>query len=86
MRLLDKIKYAIPLTFAILFIIILLGLGVLSILGIYPFKVKSIENGVIFILVGFFFGFYPGMVFGHLILYLLNQCCSDKQENISFSV
>lgn len=86
MRTIDKIKYAIPLTFAILFIIILLTFGVLCILGVYPFKIKSTQNGIIFILVGLFFGFYSGMIFGHLILYLINKCCHKEEQIISFSV
>ena len=86
MHLRDKIKYAIPLTFAILFMLILITFGILCIFGIYPFKVKSTQNGIIFIIVGLFLGFYPGILFGHLILYLINQCCSDIQEELSFSV
>lgn len=90
MKLFEKIKYAIPITFAILFILILLTFGMLSIFGIYPFKIKSTQNGVIFILVALFFGFYSGMVFGHLILYIINKIfkpqSSNSEQQISFSV
>lgn len=86
MKVKDKIKYALPITFAIIFMLILLTFGILCIFGIYPFKVKSTQNGVIFILVGLFLAFYPGMLFGHLILYLINKC--DKQEShiVEFTV
>lgn len=90
MRLLEKIKYTIPLTFAISFILTLLTFGMLSIFGIYPFKTKSVQNGVIFILVALFLGFYAGMMFGHLILYIINKTfktqSTDSEQQISFSV
>ena len=86
MRTIDKIKSSIPLIFAILFIVILITFGILCIFGIFPFKIKSIQNGVIFILVALFFGFYTGMAFGHLILYLINKCCHKEEQHISFSV
>ena len=88
MKLFEKIKYAIPITFAILFILILLTFGMLSIFGIYPFKIKSTQNGVIFILVALFFGFYAGMMFGHLILYIINKIfkSTNSEQQISFSV
>lgn len=90
MKLLEKVKNAIPLTFAILFILILLTFGMLSIFGVYPFKIKSTQIGIIFILVAVFFGFYSGITFGHLILYIINKIFKSKSSNseqqISFSV
>jgi hypothetical protein len=86
MNLRDKIKYALPMTFAILFVLTLLTFGILCILGVYPFKIKSTQNGVIFILVGLFFGFYPGILFGHFILYLINKCDTPESHIVQFSV
>lgn len=66
--------------------LILIIFGILSIIGTRPFKKKSTETGVIFICVGLFLGFYPGMLFGHLILYLVNKCTPTHDPQLTYQV
>lgn len=73
-------------TFAILFMLILIMFGILSLVGTKPFKKKSNEIGAIFICVGLFLGFYPGMLFGHLILYLVNKCIPSHEPQLTYQV
>jgi RsiW-degrading membrane proteinase PrsW (M82 family) len=80
MRFIERIKYSIPMIFAILFILIFVTFGVLSIIGSKPFKRKSNELGIGLICVGLFLGFYPGMLFGTLILYLINKYISEPDS------
>lgn len=77
MSIIKYIKNCIPIIFGILFIIGCFILSVFSFLGRYPFKNKSNELGIIFLLL-FLFGFYFGMLIGKFITYLI----SYKEEDI----
>lgn len=79
MSLIKTIKNFIPITFGILFIITCFILSIFAFLGLYPFKLKSNELGVLFILL-FLFGFYLGMSIGNFISYLLDICITDKSK------
>jgi RsiW-degrading membrane proteinase PrsW (M82 family) len=86
MRLIERIKYAIPITFAILFILIFITFGILSIIGSKPFKHKSNELGIGLICIGTLLGFYPGMLFGTLIMHLLNICIPEHNPRLTYQV
>lgn len=80
---LSKIKYYIPITFALLFVVTLITFGLLSVFGVKPFTKKSTETGVMFILAAVFLGFYPGLMFGHGILYIINKSQKNNvMENV----
>lgn len=80
MRLIERIKYSIPMIFAILFVLIFVIFGILSITGSKPFKRKSNELGIGLICIGLFLGFYPGMLFGTFVLYIINKCLPDTDH------
>jgi len=86
MRLIERVKYAIPITFAILFILMFITFGILSIIGSKPFKHKSNELGIGLICIGIFLGFYPGMLLGTLIMYLLNICIPEHNPRLTYQV
>jgi hypothetical protein len=81
MYLIKCIKNSIPIVFGILFIITCLTLSVLAFLGKLPFKKKSNELGILFMLL-FLFGFYFGMLIGNFISGFLDMCISDKSKII----
>lgn len=86
MRLIERIKCAIPITFATIFILILVTFGVLSIIGSKPFKRKSNELGIGLICIGLLLGFYPGMLFGTLLVYLLDKCIPNNPSQLTYQV
>lgn len=86
MRLIERIKRLIPMTFAILFVLILVTFGILSIIGFKPFKNKSNEIGIGLICIGLLLGFYPGMLFGTLIVYLLDQCIPNNTSQLTYNI
>lgn len=81
MYLIKFIKNSIPIVFGILFIITCLTLSVLAFLGNPPFKKKSNELGILYMLL-FLFGFYFGMLIGNFISSLLDMCIQDKSKII----
>jgi|UniRef100_A0A6C0AM25 hypothetical protein len=72
MGLVEQIKNRIPIIVGVLCILTCFILSIFAFLGLL-FKNKSIELGIIFLLL-FLLGFYPGMLLGHFISYLLNPC------------
>jgi hypothetical protein len=86
MKLIDRVKYFIPITFAIIFVLTFILFGILSIFGITPFKQKSNNLGIIFICVGIFLGFYPGMVLGTFIVYLIDKCSPNHVPTLFYQV
>ena len=73
MSLVEHIKNRISIIVGILCIITCFILSIFAFLGKIPFKNKSIELGILFLLL-FLIGFYPFMLLGHFISYLLNPC------------
>jgi hypothetical protein len=73
MRLSERLKCYLPITFAIIVICLFIALGIICIIGINPIK-KNKDLGIGLICYGVFAGFYTGMCLGHLIAYLLNKC------------
>lgn len=73
MGLVEQIKNRIPIIVGVLCIL------TCFILSILAFKNKSIELGIIFLLL-FLFGFYPCMLLGYFISYLLNPCICDLTD------
>jgi RsiW-degrading membrane proteinase PrsW (M82 family) len=86
MRLIERIKYAIPMTFAVLFILIFITFGTLSLIGSKPFKRKSNELGIGLICIGILLAFYPGMLFGTFIVFLINKCVPDSTPQLTYYV
>lgn len=73
MSLIQHIKNFIPIIFGILFNLIFFILSILAFLGKYPFKKINNDLGML-LMVLFLFAFYPGMLLGSYISYLLNIC------------
>lgn len=76
MRLSERLKNYLPITFAIIVILLSVSIGVLCIIGVKPFKNKDVGIGLI--IYGVFGGFYTGLCIGHLIAYLISKCLKEK--------
>ena len=72
MGLVEHIKNRIPIIVGVLCILTCFILSILAFLGLL-FKKQSNELGILFLLL-FLFGFYPCMLLGYFISYLLNPC------------
>lgn len=78
----EKLKYYIPITFAIIVILLFISIGILCIIGVNPFK-RNIDIGIGLILYGVFAGFYTGLCLGHLVAYI---CLSKHQTTLQIDV
>lgn len=72
MKIREQLKSYLPITFAIIVIILFVLIGTLCIIGIKPFKNKDVGIGLI--IYGVFAGFYTGLCIGHFIAYLFSKC------------
>jgi hypothetical protein len=78
-----KFKEYIPITFAIFVTFIFIVLGILSIIGVFPFNKKHKDVGIGMIVFGVLCGFYIGICIGHLIVYILNRYFPEEKIEIS---
>lgn len=72
MKIREQLKNYLPITFAIIVIILFISIGTLCIIGIKPFKNKDVGIGLI--IYGVFAGFYTGLCIGYFIAYLFSKC------------
>lgn len=85
MRLSDRLKHYLPITFAIIVICLCLTLGILNILGVSPFK-RNKDIGIGLIVYAVFGAFYTGLCIGHLIAFLVKKCIPDTQNHLNIQI
>lgn len=83
MKLSDRVKY-IPITFAIIIVVLLITIGVLYIIELTPFK-RNQTIGIILIVCGVFVGFYIGLCIGHIIVFLIRKYITTEDSRLIIS-
>lgn len=81
MELIRFIKNFIPILFGISFVLSSITLSVFAFLGKFLFTTKSYNLGILFCILSLVV-FYPGMLLGGCILYLINKCLPPREEKI----